>query len=235
MEAKKILIIEDEDPIAELLSYSIKKEGFQTKVAPNGELGLKLIFEYKPHLILLDLMLPDISGFDICRKVTKEDTIPIIMITARSDTFDKILGMELGADDYITKPFDIREVIVRIKAIFRRIELTSVSLETNEFDALQPGMGIEIFKEKREVFKHGARVDLTNKEFDLLLFLAENSGRVFSRADLLDKVWGFDFIGDTRTVDIHIQRLRRKLDETKENSIIETVFGVGYKLIGKGS
>jgi len=193
MEAKKILIIEDEEPIAELLSYSIKKEGFQTKVAPNGELGLKLISEYKPHLILLDLMLPDMSGFDICRRVTKEDTIPIIMITARSDTFDKILGMELGADDYITKPFDIREVIVRIKAIFRRIELTSESLETNEFDAIHPGMGIELFKEKREVFKHGARVDLTNKEFDLLLFLAENSGRVFSRADLLDKVWGFNF------------------------------------------
>ncbi|WP_042375101.1 response regulator transcription factor [Neobacillus jeddahensis] len=234
MEQKKILIIEDEEPISELLSYSIKKEGFLTKIASTGEQGIQLISEFTPHLILLDLMLPDMSGFDICRKVTRDDSVPIIMITAKSDTLDKILGMELGADDYITKPFDIREVIVRIKAIFRRIELTSELIETNGFDVLQPGNGIELYKEKREVFKDGSMVELTNKEYDLLLFLAENKGRVFSRADLLDKVWGFDFIGDTRTVDIHVQRLRKKLDKSKRPSIIETVFGVGYKLVSNG-
>ncbi len=231
MNYKKILIIEDEVSISDLLSYSLRKEGFVIKVAPNGEQGLKLIAEFNPHLILLDLMLPDMSGFEICKRVTNEYIIPIIMITAKSDTVDKILGMELGADDYITKPFDIREVIVRIKAIFRRIELISESSETNEFEVIHPGNGIELFKDKREVFKNGSRVELTNKEYDLLLFLAENKGKVYSRADLLDKVWGFEFVGDTRTVDIHVQRLRKKLDESKRISLIETVFGIGYKFI----
>lgn len=231
MNYKKILIIEDEVSISDLLSYSIRKEGFITKVAPNGEQGLKLIAEFKPHLILLDLMLPDMSGFEICKRVTNEYIIPIIMITAKSDTVDKILGMELGADDYITKPFDIREVIVRIKAIFRRIELISESTEMNEFEVVRLGNGIELFKDKREVLKNGSRVELTNKEYDLLLFLAENKGKVYSRADLLDKVWGFEFVGDTRTVDIHVQRLRKKLDESKGISLIETVFRIGYKFI----
>ncbi|WP_251553942.1 response regulator transcription factor [Neobacillus muris] len=231
METKKILIIEDEQSISDLLSYSLRKEGFGTKAAFTGEEGLQMIAEYKPDLILLDLMLPDMSGFDICKKVTKEHPVPIIMITAKSDTFDKILGMELGADDYITKPFDLREVLVRIKAIFRRIELISEAIEANEFNALQLGHGIEIFKEKREVVKNGIRVDFTNKEYDLFIFLADHKGRVFSRAELLDKVWGYDFTGDTRTVDIHVQRLRKKLDERKDTSIIETVFGIGYKLI----
>lgn len=231
MNYKKILIIEDEVSISDLLSYSLRKEGFVIKVAPNGEQGLKLIAEFNPHLILLDLMLPDMSGFEICKRVTNEYIIPIIMITAKSDTVDKILGMELGADDYITKPFDIREVIVRIKAIFRRIELISESAEMNEFEVIRPGNGIELFKDKREVFKNGSRVELTNKEYDLLLFLAENKGKVYSRADLLDKVWGFEFVGDTRTIDIHVQRLRKKLDESKRISLIETVFGIGYKFI----
>jgi len=231
MESKKILIIEDEQSISDLLSYSIRKEGFCAQAAANGEQGLQMISEFKPDLILLDLMLPDMSGFEICKKVTKEHTIPVIMLTAKSDTFDKILGMELGADDYITKPFDLREVLVRIKAIFRRIELISEAKQAKKFDSLQLEHGIEIIKEKREVLKDGARVDLTNKEYDLFIFLADNKGRVFSRAELLDKVWGFDFIGDTRTVDIHVQRLRKKLDQRKDTSIIETVFGIGYKLI----
>lgn len=231
MNYKKILIIEDEVSISDLLSYSLRKEGFITQVAPNGEQGLKLIAEFNPHLILLDLMLPDMSGFEVCKRVTNEYIIPIIMITAKSDTVDKILGMELGADDYITKPFDIREVIVRIKAIFRRIELISESTEMNEFEIIRPGNGIELFKDKREVFKNGSRIELTNKEYDLLLFLAENKGKVYSRADLLDKVWGFEFVGDTRTVDIHVQRLRKKLDGSKRISLIETVFGIGYKFI----
>lgn len=228
---KKILIIEDEESISDLLSYSLKKEGFITKVAGNGEEGLNLFKEFNPDMIILDLMLPDFSGFEICKMITKDYIIPIIMITAKSDTLDKILGMELGADDYITKPFDIREVITRIKAVFRRIELISESVETNEFESIQLGRDLEIFKEKREVYKNRERVELTNKEYQLLLFLAENKGRVFSRADLLDKVWGFEHAGDTRTVDIHVQRLRKKLDDPKSTSLIETVFGIGYKIL----
>ncbi|MDD7793591.1 response regulator transcription factor [Clostridium sp. 'White wine YQ'] len=231
MEQKKILIIEDEDYISDLLSYSLRKEGFITEIAENGEIGMKLIAEYKPDLLILDLMLPDISGFEICKRVSKEYTIPVVMLTAKSDTIDKILGIELGADDYITKPFDIREVVVRIKAIFRRIGQISESTVTNKFEVIKLSSDTEIYKDKREVIKDNYRVDLTNKEFDLLLFLAENRGRVFSRAELLDRVWGFEFVGDTRTVDIHVQRLRKKLDKNKGISIIETVFGVGYKLV----
>lgn len=231
MEHRKILIIEDEEYISDLLSYSLQKEGFITRTASDGEKGLKLIEDFKPELVILDLMLPDISGFEICKKVSKEYAIPIIMVTAKSDTIDKILGIELGADDYITKPFDIREVVVRIKAIFRRIGMISESIETDGFEVVEVQGGIKIYKEKREVLKENFRVELTNKEYDLLLFLAENKGRVFSRAELLDKVWGFEFVGDTRTVDIHVQRLRKKLDENKAVSIIETVFGIGYKLI----
>lgn len=231
MDRKRILIMEDEEAISDLLAYSLRKEGFAADVASTGEQGLKAITAFHPHVILLDVMLPDMSGFDICKRVTNEHTIPIIMITAKSDTVDKILGMELGADDYITKPFEIREVIVRIKALLRRIELTSEMTGTNQFDVIQLSHGTELCKEKREVCKHGTRVELTNKEFDLLVFLAENRGRIFTRGDLLDKVWGFEFVGDTRTVDIHVQRLRKKLDEGKRTSLIETIFGIGYKMV----
>lgn len=230
MNKKKILIIEDEVAISELLAYSLEKEGFISLVASNGEQGLANVRENAPDMIILDLMLPDLSGFDVCKMIVKEHSIPIIMITAKSDAIDKILGMELGADDYITKPFDIREVIVRIKAIFRRINLISESLESVGFTSIHVCKDIEIFKEKREVYKSQKRIDLTNKEYDLLVFLAENKGRVFTRSDLLEKVWGFDYLGDTRTVDIHVQRLRKKLDENK-NSFIETVFGIGYKIV----
>ncbi len=230
MNLKKVLIIEDENSISDLLDYSIQKEGFITKVVSNGKDGLEQVEEFKPNLILLDLMLPDISGFDICKKLTSEYIIPIIMITAKSDMIDKILGMELGADDYITKPFDIREVIVRIKAVFRRIELMAESEEAHEFNVIQVIDGIELFKDKREVLKDGVRVELTNKEYNLLVFFLENRGRVFSREDLLNKVWGFDFLGDTRTVDTHVQRLRKKL-EYEAGYLIETIYGVGYKFL----
>lgn len=231
MSHKKILIIEDEEPISDLLSYSLKREGFIISAAYSGEQGLVLLQEFVPDLIILDLMLPDINGFDVCKIISRDYIIPIVMITAKSDTVDKILGMELGADDYITKPFDIREVIVRIKAIFRRIDLTSESIETVEPDIIKLNNDIEINMDGREVLKYKTRIELTNKEYDLLLFLARNKSKVISRTTLLDKVWGFDFPGDTRTVDIHIQRIRKKLDEEKNGSIIETVFGIGYKLV----
>ncbi|MEK5023482.1 response regulator transcription factor [Paenibacillus sp. FSL M7-1046] len=233
MNQKTILLIEDEDPIRDLLAYSLRKEGFVIKGAATGTQGLEILKHFKPDLLLLDLMLPDMSGFDICKQVSLDSAIPVIMITAKSDTIDKVLGMELGADDYITKPFDIREVIARIRAIFRRIDLIGDSLENQTSEVINVGSEVQIHKGKREVLKSGMKVGLTNKEYDLLLFFAEHKGRVFSRSDLLDKVWDFDFAGDTRTVDIHVQRIRKKLDAENSLSMIETIFGIGYKLVSR--
>jgi len=229
---KKILVIEDEASISDLIAYYLEKEGITVKTAGNGQEGLKLVRDFAPDLILLDLMLPDIDGFEVCKRISAEHVIPIIMITAKSDMIDKILGMELGADDYITKPFDIREVIVRIKSVFRRIDLISQAAETNDANVIKLDKGIEIYSERHEVFKNNVKIDFTNKEYDLLVFMAKSKGRVISRNELLDKVWGYDFIGDSRTVDIHVQRVRKKLEEGKDVSIIETVFGIGYKFVG---
>ena len=227
---KKILIIEDEESISDLLCYSLEKEGFITKAAYNGKDGLALVEEFKPDMIILDLMLPDTNGFDVCKEIIKGYTIPIIMVTAKSDIVDKILGMELGADDYITKPFDIREVITRIKSIFRRIELTQDTTDRSEIEQIKLGENISILPQKREVYRENSLVDLTNKEYDLLLFLVKNRGMVFSRAQLLERVWDFEYAGDTRTVDIHVQRLRKKLDESGSSSVIDTIYGFGYKI-----
>lgn len=230
MNKRKILIIEDEEAISDMLSYSLKKDGYITQTSNEGIKGIEYVKTFKPDMVLLDLILPDINGFEVCTKLSKEYTIPIIIIGPNADTKDIILGIELGADDYITKPFEIRELSARIKAIFRRIALTKVTTEKASLDVVKLPRGIEIFKEERKVTKNNKVVDLTNKEFELLLFLAENRGKVFTRTALLDKVWGFEFIGDTRTVDIHIQRVRKKLDENKNNSLLETVFGIGYKI-----
>jgi DNA-binding response OmpR family regulator len=229
---KRILIIEDEESISDLISFYLEKEGFITKVSNNGQSGIDSVEKFNPDLILLDLMLPDISGFEVCKKISSQYSIPIIMITAKSDTIDKILGMELGADDYITKPFDMREVIVRIKTIFRRISLISEAVEVNDSNIIKLDNGIEIYEERHEVLKNNEKIEFTNREYSLLLFLTKNKGRVISRPVLLDKVWGYDFMGDSRTVDIHVQRIRKKLDETRGVSLIETVFGVGYKFLG---
>jgi DNA-binding response OmpR family regulator len=234
MENKKILIIEDEPSILDMLAFSLQKEGYSVKMADTGKQGLELFAQWKPDLLLLDLMLPDMTGFDVCRRVLKASNTPIIMLTARTDTFDRILGIESGADDYITKPFDIREVIVRIKAVFRRIELTAESADLLSDQIINLGYHITLEKEKREVRKKGAPVVLTQKEYELLQCFAEHKGRVFSRSELLDKVWGFEIAIDTRTVDIHVQRIRKKLDEPDHPSLIETVFGVGYKLVQQG-
>ncbi|RRJ61805.1 DNA-binding response regulator [Paenibacillus oralis] len=231
MRQKQILIIEDEDAIRDILSYSLGKEGFVIHEASTGTEGLEMLSRLTPDLVLLDLMLPDMSGFDICRQMSAATKTPVIMITAKSDMLDKVLGMELGADDYITKPFDIREVVARIRAIFRRIDLISETLENQSFEVIRLGKHIEIRKDEREVWKDGQRAGLTNKEYDLLLFLAINNRKVFTRSELLDKVWGYDFAGDTRTVDIHVQRIRKKLENGEQGaSMIETVFGVGYKM-----
>ena len=227
---KRILIIEDEDSISDLLCYSLEKEGFITKPAYNGTDGITSVEEFKPDMIILDLMLPDTNGFDVCKEITKNHNIPIIMLTAQSDIVDKILGMEIGADDYITKPFDVREVITRIKSVFRRIELTYDSTDRSENGQIKLDGDITIYPEKREVYREKMPIELTNKEYELLLFLVENRGIIFSRAQLLDSVWNFEYAGDTRTVDIHVQRLRKKLDQNSNNSVIDTIYGIGYKI-----
>jgi len=226
MELTKILIIEDESAIADLLAYGLQKEGFQTRIAHNGKDGLKEIADYKPDLLLLDWMLPDQSGLDICKQIMGKYLLPIIMITAKSDISDKVIGMELGADDYITKPFDMREVIVRIRTLLRRINPAGTAVPEETVPVTIKFKTIEINVLERMVKKDNELIELTPKEFDLLLTLTSSRGRVFTRSNLLDLVWGYNYFGDTRTVDIHIQRLRKKLDA---NDIITTVFRVGYK------
>lgn len=226
MNKVKILIIEDEEPIANLLSYGLTIEGFQTRTAETGTVGMRELEQFKPNLLLLDWMLPDQSGLDICKKVTANCNIPILMITAKSDVTDKVLGLEFGADDYITKPFDLREVIARIRTTLRRLDQANLGDHKVEGEDVIRFKNIEILAEERLVKKEGIPVDLTPKEYDLLLMLFGHRGKIFTRAELLDFVWGYDFIGDTRTVDTHIQRLRKKLDA---GDLITTVFGIGYK------
>jgi two-component system alkaline phosphatase synthesis response regulator PhoP len=222
MPGEKILIIDDETPIADLLAYGLGKESFSCKTSGSGSLGLVLIEEFRPDLLILDWMLPDIAGLDICKMVTEKYNIPIIMLTAKSSIEDKVLGLEFGADDYITKPFDMREVAARVKNVFRRRNVSG----NHGGDRIQI-RDVLILKNEHRVLKRGQEVDLTPKEYGLLLTLCENRGIVFSRSRLLDLIWGYEFAGDTRTVDMHIQRIRKKLD--LEN-LITTVFGVGYRM-----
>jgi len=225
---KTILIIEDEEDIRDILAHYIKKEGFYVREAEYGRNGIDIIKNYKIDLIILDLMLPDMTGYDVCKEIAREYKIPIIMLTAKNDIVDKILGLELGADDYITKPFDVREVIARIKVCIRRIE--SLTEEKRE-ELIELSNGIKIYENSREVFIGDNLIKLKPKEYKLLLTLAKNLRIVLSRENLLDKVWGYDFEGDSRTVDVHIQRLRKKFDKGDKKSIIETVFGIGYKML----
>ncbi|WP_294377350.1 response regulator transcription factor [uncultured Clostridium sp.] len=226
---KRILVVEDEFSINDTLKFALSKENFDVKGAYDGENALKLMEEFKPQLVLLDVMLPDINGFELCKKMSPKSFV--IMLTARDDVIDKILGMEIGADDYITKPFEIREVIARINAVFRRADKSlsnNIDLDITEEKKEVAVKGIEINLDNRIVKKDGREIILKRKEFELLSFLYKNKGHVFTRQQLLNKVWGYDDYGDTRTVDVHIRRLRAHLGEDKENSVIETVFGVGY-------
>jgi two-component system alkaline phosphatase synthesis response regulator PhoP len=226
MEKTKILIIEDEAAIAELLAYGLTREGYEVQYAGSSADGLKAMETFRPHLLVLDWMLPDGSGLDICKKVTASYNIPILMVTAKSDITDKILGLEFGADDYITKPFDLREVIARIRTILRRFAQAGQPAQDEAGADPLRFKHIEIVRGERLVKRNGETVDLTPKEFDLLLKLCTNRGRIFTRDELLELVWGYDYVGETRTVDNHIQRLRKKLDI---GELITTVFGIGYK------
>ncbi|MCR1949999.1 response regulator transcription factor [Clostridium sp. DSM 100503] len=223
---ENILIIEDDEDISQILKFSLTKEGYTVKVNDNGLKVVDDIQNFRPDLILLDIMLGDIDGFSICKEISNYK-IPIIMLTARIDIIDKILGLELGADDYITKPFDIREVITRIRvALRRKKEVANQEKQVNTKKDIYIG-NINISEYSRIVKCNGEEIKLKPKEFDILLFLVKNKNRVYSRDELLNLVWGYDFIGDTRTIDVHITRLRQKI---KKEVNIETIFGVGYML-----
>ncbi|MBZ0304119.1 MAG: response regulator transcription factor [Anaerolineae bacterium] len=220
-----ILLVDDEQHIIDLARMYIEQEGYHVESATDGGTALQKILTDSPALIVLDLMLPGIDGWEVCRRVRADSDVPIIMLTARDDDIDKIVGLELGADDYLTKPFNPRELVARIKAILRR---SSRPAEPKEAGAQIAMRNLLIYPERRQVRVNGRAVSLRMKEFDLLLTLAENPGVVFSREKLLDIVWGYDFAGETRTVDVHIAHLRHKLGGMQP--VIETVWGVGYKL-----
>lgn len=225
----RILIIEDEKPIADILEYNFKKEGYQVESAHTGADGLSKVEDFKPQLLLLDWMLPDLSGVDVCKIVTERYKIPVIMLTARGSTDDKVYGLTCGADDYVTKPFEIREINARVKTVLRRLEKSRTSLSEKSEIHIK---NLVISEKERTVRQDEAFIELTPKEFDLLVFFIKNPRQVFTRDQLLNEIWGYDFMGDTRTIDIHIQRLRKKLNL---GEAIVTVFGVGYKYVSEES
>ncbi len=219
-----ILIVDDEQHIIDLAKLYLEQEGFKTTSANDGRDALQKILHEKPNLVVLDLMLPELDGWEVCRRVRAESDVPIIMLTARSDDIDRIVGLELGADDYLTKPFNPRELVARVRAIMRRIgRPASASAESS----ITIG-NLVIHPDRRVVLVNGAEIDLRMKEFDLLMTLAASPGMVFTREKLLDVVWGYDFAGETRTVDVHIAHLRHKLKGIE--ATIDTVWGVGYRL-----
>jgi two-component system response regulator RegX3 len=224
----RILIIEDEVSFSEALSFLLEKEGFETRVAETGKQGIAAFNENQYDLVLLDLMIPEISGIDVCRTIRTSSNIPIIMLTAKDSEVDKVVGLELGADDYVTKPYSARELVARIKAVLRR----GVSDESGSSESIgiHSVGGIRMDIERHQVTVKGALIPLPLKEFELLEFLMRNSGRVLTRGQLIDRVWGGDYYGDTKTLDVHIKRLRSKIEDDPANPVlIQTIRGLGYK------
>ncbi len=220
-----IMIVDDEQHIIDLAKLYLEQEGYSITSATNGKIALARILAEAPSLVVLDLMLPEMDGWEVCRRVRAESEVPIIMLTARSEDIDRIVGLELGADDYLTKPFNPRELVARVRAILRRAGRPVIPANSESTLTLQ---NLMIYPERRSVTVDGKQVDLRMKEFDLLYSLASNKGMVFTREKLLDVVWGYDFAGETRTVDVHIAHLRNKLKGMRPT--IETVWGVGYRL-----
>ena len=219
---KKILIVEDEANIRELLRLYLEREGYTVLEAENGVEGIKKWKSDKPDMLLLDVRMPVMDGWEVCREIRAESDVPIIMLTAKGETADRVSGLEMGADDYIVKPLEMPEVIARVRAVFRRIAPDDAP-EKLSFDNLV------IDKQAYDLVIKGKRVDAPPKEIELLYFLASSPNRVFTRAQLLDEVWGFDYFGDTRTVDVHVKRLREKLEGVSDKWELKTVWGVGYK------
>ena len=219
----KILLIDDDPNICDLIKIYLENEGYEVKVASDGVEGLTYFKMYEPDLVLLDIMLPKKDGWQVCREIREQSSRPIIMVTAKNEVFDKVLGLELGADDFVTKPFNIKELSARVKAVLRRCNTHS----TQNDDDVVKFHNIEISLQKYELKLCGKSVDVPPKELELLYFLASNSNHVFTRDQLLDKVWGFDYLGDSRTVDVHVKRLREKLEGVSNKWILKTVWGVG--------
>lgn len=224
----KILIIEDEISFSEALSFLLEKEGFETRVAETGKQGIEAFNSEQFDLVLLDLMIPEISGIDVCRTIRTSSNIPIIMLTAKDSEVDKVVGLELGADDYVTKPYSARELVARIKAVLRRGVPDDSSAQENI--GIHSVGGIRMDIERHQVTVKGSLIPLPLKEFELLEFLMRNAGRVLTRGQLIDRVWGGDYYGDTKTLDVHIKRLRSKIEEDPANPLlIQTIRGLGYK------
>ncbi len=221
----KLLIIDDDPNICEALRLFFENEGCKVKTAPDGSEGLTAFKIFEPDLVLLDVMMPKKDGWQVCREIREMSSRPVIMLTAKGEVFDTVLGLELGADDYVVKPFDLKELSARIKAVLRRYNAQN---KVNDDEVIRFDK-MEISLQKYELKLKDKAVDLPPKELELLYFLASNCNRVFTRDQLLDKVWGFDYLGDSRTVDVHVKRLREKLEGVSENWLLKTVWGVGYK------
>ncbi len=224
---QKILIVDDDENIAELISLYMTKECFETKIVYDGESALQEVSGFAPDLILLDLMLPGIDGYQVCREVRQKSQTPIIMLSAKGEVFDKVLGLELGADDYLEKPFDTKELVARVKAVLRRYKAAPPAEQVADAKQVTyPDLTINLTN--YSVIYHGKTVDMPPKELELLYFLAASPNHVYTRDQLLNQIWGYDYIGDTRTVDVHIKRLREKIKD-HESWSISTIWGVGYK------
>ena len=224
---QKILIVDDDNNIAELISLYLTKECFECQIVNDGEEALKVFTSFLPNLILLDLMLPGIDGYQVCREIRHKSKVPIIMLSAKGEIFDKVLGLELGADDYIIKPFDSKELVARVKAVLRRFQPSSPALSQTTGKYVEyPDLIVN--QTNYSVLYKGKTVEMPPKELELLYFLAASPNQVFTREQLLDHIWGYEYIGDTRTVDVHIKRLREKIKD-HANWSISTVWGIGYK------
>ncbi len=226
--AEKILVVDDEKNICELLRLYLVKEGFEVLIAYNGRDAVEIAGEQNPSLVLLDIMMPGMDGWEVCKRIREQSQVPMIMLTAKGETFDKVMGLELGADDYIVKPFDTKEVVARIKAVLRRYHSDEDDGEV-KYDKLSVNIT------RYELRVDGKVIDTPPKELELLYHLAKNPNRVFTRDQLLDEVWGFEYFGDSRTVDVHVKRLREKLEGVSDQWSLKTVWGVGYKFEVKTS
>lgn len=224
MANNKVLIVDDDENIVELIRLYIEKEGFSTATASNGAEAIEKFKSEAPSIVILDVMMPEMDGWQVCREIRRVSNIPIIMLTAKGETFDKVLGLELGADDYMVKPFETKELVARVKAVLRRSETKEA---TAEKEIVFPGLMVNLSNYELKI--NGEITEIPPKELELLYFLASNPNRVFTREQLLEEVWGFDYFGDSRTVDVHIKRLREKLEGIEGNWQLKTVWGVGYK------
>ena len=226
---QRILVVDDDNNIAELIELYLRKEFFDTRIVNDGVDALRAYDEYKPDLILLDLMLPGIDGYEVCKRIRKESNVPIIILSAKGETFDKVLALELGADDYLMKPFDSKEMVARVKAVLRRVHVPEVPDVAEAADESQiKYRGLYLSSKNYTCLYNNEPISLPPKEFELLYYIASHPNQVFTREQLLDHVWGYEYIGDTRTVDVHIKRLREKLKDGEDWSI-STVWGIGYK------